>query len=158
MLKICSKFTGEHTCRSALSIKLQSNFIEIALRYGCSLVNLLHNFRPPFPKNTSKGPQPFMEILQNSCSEKCCKTQSEILAVGFIFNNLLLFNNCLYHNCFYFNLGKPFWKSFLQKNSKSLYLVFLKRLPRIRRVWYVNCSQSIWPLIFFKLNEKFTFA
>ena len=28
------KFTGEHRCRSVISIKLQSNFIEIALRHG----------------------------------------------------------------------------------------------------------------------------
>ena len=31
----------------------QSNFIEIALRHGCSPVHLLHIFRTPFPKNTS---------------------------------------------------------------------------------------------------------
>ena len=53
VLKICSKFTGEHPCRSAISIKLLCNFIEIALRHGCSPVNLLHIFRTPFPKNTS---------------------------------------------------------------------------------------------------------
>ena len=29
------------------------NFIEIALRHGCSPVNLLHIFRTPFPSNTS---------------------------------------------------------------------------------------------------------
>ena len=29
------------------------NFIEIAPRNGCSLVNLLHILRTPFPKNTS---------------------------------------------------------------------------------------------------------
>ena len=29
------------------------NFIEIALWYGCSPVNLLHIFRIPFPKNSS---------------------------------------------------------------------------------------------------------
>ena len=33
--------------------KLQSNFIEIALRHGCSPVNLLHIFRTPFHENTS---------------------------------------------------------------------------------------------------------
>ena len=33
---------------------LQSNFTEIALRHGCSPVNLLHIFRTPFPKNTSE--------------------------------------------------------------------------------------------------------
>ena len=32
---ICSKFTGEHPYRSTISIKLQSNFIKIAIRHGC---------------------------------------------------------------------------------------------------------------------------
>ena len=27
VMNICSKFTGEHPCRTAISIKLQSNFI-----------------------------------------------------------------------------------------------------------------------------------
>ena len=53
VLKICSKFTGEHPCRSVISIKLLCNFTEITLRRGCSLVNLLHIFRTPFLKNTS---------------------------------------------------------------------------------------------------------
>ena len=55
VLKIRSKFTGEHPCRSAISIKLQSNFIEIALQHGCSPVNLLSISRTPFSKNTSEG-------------------------------------------------------------------------------------------------------
>ena len=54
-LEICSKFTGEHPCRSVISIKLQSNVIEITLRHGCSLVILLHIFRTPFYKNTYGG-------------------------------------------------------------------------------------------------------
>ena len=53
VLKICSRFTGEHPCRSVISIKLQRNFVEIALRHGCSTVNLLQIFRTLFPKNTS---------------------------------------------------------------------------------------------------------
>ena len=53
VLKICSKFTGEHPCRSAISIKLQSNFIEIALWHECSPVNFLHIFRLSFSRNTS---------------------------------------------------------------------------------------------------------
>ena len=53
VLKICSKFTREHPCRTAISIKLQSSFIEITLRHGCSPVNLLHIFRTLFLKNTS---------------------------------------------------------------------------------------------------------
>ena len=55
VLKICSKFTGEHPCRSVISIKLLSNFIEITLQYGRSPLNLLHIFRTPFSKNTSRG-------------------------------------------------------------------------------------------------------
>ena len=47
--------TGEHSCRSAISIKVQSNFIEITLWHGCSPVNLLHIFfRRAFLKNNSR--------------------------------------------------------------------------------------------------------
>ena len=48
VLKIGSKFTGEHPCRSMIKM-----FIEITLRHGCSPVNLLHIFRTLLPKNTS---------------------------------------------------------------------------------------------------------
>ena len=51
--RICGKFTGEHPCRKAISIKLQSNFIVITLQQWCSPVNLLHIFRTPFLKSTS---------------------------------------------------------------------------------------------------------
>ena len=66
VLKICSKFKGEHPCRSAISIKLQSNFTEITLRYGCSPVNLRHIFRTPFLKSTSGRLLMFMGILQST--------------------------------------------------------------------------------------------
>ena len=55
ILKTCSKFKGENPCRSVISVKLQSNFIEITLRHGCSPVNFLHIFRIYFPKNISGG-------------------------------------------------------------------------------------------------------
>ena len=48
--KICSKFIREQPCRSAISIKLLCSFIEITLRHGCSLSNLLLVFKIPFPK------------------------------------------------------------------------------------------------------------
>ena len=35
-----SKYKGEHPCRSVISIKLESNFIEITLRNWCSPVTL----------------------------------------------------------------------------------------------------------------------
>ena len=53
VLEICRRFTWEDTCRCVISIKLLCNFIEIALRHGCSPVNLRYIFRAPFPKNTS---------------------------------------------------------------------------------------------------------
>ena len=53
VLEIFSKSTGEHSCQEAISIELQNNFIEIALRHGCSPVNLLQVFRIPFSTNTS---------------------------------------------------------------------------------------------------------
>ena len=51
VLKMCSKL---QVCRSVISIKLQSNFIEITRRYGCSPVNFLLISRTPFLKNTSE--------------------------------------------------------------------------------------------------------
>ena len=53
VLKICSKFEGEHPCRSVISLKLFRNFIEIALRHECSPINMLHIFRTPIPANIS---------------------------------------------------------------------------------------------------------
>ena len=53
VLKTCTKFTGEHPYRREISIKFHSDFIEIAVRHGCSPVNLLHIFRTVFHKNTS---------------------------------------------------------------------------------------------------------
>ena len=48
VLKLCSKFTGEHPCRSVISI-------EITFLRGCSHVNLPHIFRTPFPKKITRG-------------------------------------------------------------------------------------------------------
>ena len=53
VLKICSKSTGEQPCRSAILIKLPSNFIKITLRLRCSTVKLQHISRTPFPRNAS---------------------------------------------------------------------------------------------------------
>ena len=55
VLKICGKFTSEHPCRSVISIKLRSKFIEITLRDRGWSVNLLHIFRKSFYKNTYRG-------------------------------------------------------------------------------------------------------
>ena len=52
VLKICSEFTGERPCRSAILIKLLCYFIEIIFRHGCSPINLRHIFRTFFLKST----------------------------------------------------------------------------------------------------------
>ena len=55
VLKICSKFTGEHPCRSAISINLLCNFTETTLRHEWSPVNLLHIFRTLFARTPLGG-------------------------------------------------------------------------------------------------------
>ena len=91
VLKICSKFAGEHLCRSPISIKLLCNFIEIARRHGCFLqsnfteiafrhrcfpVNLRHILRTPFPRNTSGS------LLLVVKSPKALKTPKGIIHSG----------------------------------------------------------------------------
>ena len=63
VLKICSKFTGEHPCRSAIPIQLLCNFIEIAFRHECSPVTLQNIFRTPFLRNTSGWLKGYSETL-----------------------------------------------------------------------------------------------
>ena len=76
---MCSKLTGEHQCRSVISLKLQSNFTEIALRQGCSPVNLLHIVRTRFPRNTSGWLLLLLDVIgSNLLYFKChqfCKFQ-----------------------------------------------------------------------------------
>ena len=49
---ICSKFPGEHPCRSVISINLLCYFIETTLQHRCSPVNFLNIFRTSFLKKT----------------------------------------------------------------------------------------------------------
>ena len=107
VLKICSKFAGEHPCRSAISVKLQGKFIEITLWHGCFPVNLLHIFRAPFLKstsgwlllhfksiaqfiysrNTEKQP-PEMFSTKISCSQKFCKFHRKAPVLEFPYNKI----------------------------------------------------------------------
>ena len=86
VLEICSKFTGEHPCRSVISIKLQSSFTEIALWHGCSPVNLLHSFRTTFPRNTSGWLLLFFvsSIQQRGLSKKSFELFTKFLIVKII--------------------------------------------------------------------------
>ena len=71
VLEICSKLTVEHPCRSVISMKLLFSFIEVALRHGCSPVNLLDIFRTPFTKNNSG--RLFLNIFSNGKNLTCLK-------------------------------------------------------------------------------------
>ena len=53
VLKIFSKFTGEHPCQGAISKKVALQLYGSRTLAWCSPVNLLHIFRIPFPKNTT---------------------------------------------------------------------------------------------------------
>ena len=68
VLKIWSKFTGDYPCQRVISIKFQSNFIEITPRHGCSPVNLLHIFRTPFPNNISGGLLLYVQFYASKCT------------------------------------------------------------------------------------------
>ena len=61
-----------------ISIKFQSNFIQITLRHGCYCGNLLHIFRIPFPKNTTEG---LLLLVTGSLSALKNFPVSEILKV-----------------------------------------------------------------------------
>ena len=61
VLEICSILLGEYDFN-----KVAFSFIEIALRHGCSPVNLLYIFITPFPKITSEQlPLSFLTTLKN---------------------------------------------------------------------------------------------
>ena len=105
-LKICSKVTGEHPCQCVISIKLGWNFIEIAVRYRCSPVNLLHIFRTRFSRNTPGRLLLFFIRL---------KRISKFLILFFFFQHLFAFS-ILYltrifqnFNCYSFFQQLSFW-------------------------------------------------
>ena len=87
-------------CRSVLSIKLLRNFIEIAVRHGCSPVNLLHIFRIPFPMNTSGWLllhfcliSLLCPINNNNFRNRLCKQFPELSVNIFFTDNLSQFSS-----------------------------------------------------------------
>ena len=74
-----------------------NNFIEITLRHGCS-VNLLHIFRTPFPKNTSRWL--LLKIVSKRClfevTTSFSRTISNLIRKKTDFNNVI--DNLAYHS------------------------------------------------------------
>ena len=79
--------------------KIASNFIEIALRHGCSPVNLLHIFRTPFIKNTSG------RLLLNFHRDRLF-----IFFLFWLLGNSVVFIICLQHNVLLFDKNRVCWK------------------------------------------------
>ena len=87
-------------CRSVLSIKLLRNFIEIAVRHGCSPVNLLDIFRIPFPMNTSGWLLLYFCLISllcpinnNNFRNRLCKQFPELSVNIFFTDNLSQFSS-----------------------------------------------------------------
>ena len=74
VLKICCKFSGEHLCRSVISIKLLCNFSEITLQHRRSPINLPHIFRTPFCKNTYG--ELLLSFIQSISISQGCKNHN----------------------------------------------------------------------------------
>ena len=79
-LEICSKFTGEHQCRSVILIKFQST-----LRYRCSPVNVLRIFKIAFPKNTPG--RLLLKLAYSNAMTQCITRQSVSKRVQISFAN-----------------------------------------------------------------------
>ena len=112
-LKICSKCTGKYPCRSATSIKLPCNFIEITLWHGFSSVNLLPIFRKLFPKNNSRVLLLKREKHGSINIAKCflCQKENQFAKQihGFSFKSwfqIILFN--LHHSVYIIQLRRDY--------------------------------------------------
>ena len=117
--KIRSKFTREHSCRSAISIKLLCNIIKIALRHGCSPVNLLHIFRTPFLKNI-RG-RLLLSIFMSFCFYTEVSLYLQVWTLLYIFV-LFVIQGCLCSS----TLGpRPFSSALGPQNIASLNAILL---------------------------------
>ena len=142
VLKICSKFIGEHPCWSAISIKLLCNFIEITLWHGCSPVNLLHIFRTPFLKSTSGW------LLLN-IPTRIIKGNSDMFR-DFIFSNL---NGCI-NTSSYPSLLKSEDVRPVHKRTQKIWktitdqLVYCPTSPSCMKGSCLNKCQNTWKFLF----------
>ena len=111
ILKICSKFIGEHTCRSVISIRMQSNF-------------MLHFFKTSFPKNTSGG------LLLTFCLSVCLPVCLSVCM--YVCMSVCLYD-CLSHN--WLHRSFPYYFSKKLKYSTGDMPCYLKD-TRAQVTWF----------------------
>ena len=122
VLKVCTKFTREQPCRSAISLKMFCSFIEIALWHGCSPVNLLHIFRTT--KNISEG-----LLLWSMMLGIVQKSWGALFHCG-------LFKSNKYIVLFYFQRRN--WLDKLKKYSEY------EKILTKQRKYQINDSRNLW--------------
>ena len=102
-LKICSKFTEEHPCRSVISIKLYSkNILLFVSSFSCTFWHVLFYKQ----KQSSRGvliKEVFLEISQNLPESPCARPQDcnfikkETLAQVFSYKFCEICKNTFFH-------------------------------------------------------------
>ena len=86
VLKICSKFTGEQSCRKVILAKSLCNF-EITLRHECPPVNLLHIFSKVFYNNTYGGLLLYHQLASyfvNKFFQRCQNSEEKFEIFNFL--------------------------------------------------------------------------
>ena len=145
-LKICSKFTEEHPFRSAVSIKLQSNFVEITLRHERSLVNLLHTFRALFYKNTSGWLLLFVAVNINN-SDIC-------ISLDFIhwtcLNFFILKMTKSNTGKKMVNLNENLITKFFLKQQNIILLLLFSTHKKVHLKWERTFRWEIWYCLYFR--------
>ena len=69
---------GVNPCQSAISIMLQSKFIEITLWHGCSAINLLLICRTPLPENASSWERLWRAAAETLVNRKKCHISNSL--------------------------------------------------------------------------------
>ena len=112
VLKICSKFTGEHPYRSTISLKLLCNFIEIVLWHECSPISWLHIFWTAFYKTYTFKSWLYSSVSWNPTARY---TWNVLLVVVVITGFVMLF----LLNCFVFVEARTYLRR-TEKISQSI--------------------------------------
>ena len=121
VLKICNKSTGEHLCRSVISVKLQSNFTEITIQHGCfsckfaaHFQNIFSFFRTPLDGCFWKSIKAFQKVSYETTS-KICYSHEQIFSINnfrfFIFVIRIILTKRINFCDNWFQLGSSSWIS-----------------------------------------------